>query len=98
MPPSVLIFALVVLVLYFVGVALPRKRARLAQAELLAGIEIGDEVLTAGGLLGTVCGLDGEILQLELAEDVTVRIDRRAIAGRVLADDAADATRPSSAS
>jgi preprotein translocase subunit YajC len=92
MPPEVLIFLLVVCALYFVLVALPRKRARLAQAELLAGIEVGEEVLTAGGLIGVVRELDGEIVRLELAEGVVVRIDRRAIAGRVLPEAAADTT------
>jgi preprotein translocase subunit YajC len=74
-------------------VALPRKRARVAQAELLAGVEPGDEVLTAGGLLGIVRAIDGDVVQLELATGVTVRLDLRAVAGRVLPDeDAPDPT------
>jgi preprotein translocase subunit YajC len=88
MPAGALLFVLLVLVAYFVLVALPRKRARTAQAELLAGLEVGEEVLTAGGLIAIIRGLDGDIVELELAEGVVVRADRRAIAGRVLPDDA----------
>jgi preprotein translocase subunit YajC len=96
MPLSALIFLLVLLVLYFVVVALPRKRARVAQEDLLAGVETGDEVLTAGGLIGIVRATDGEIVRLELATGVTVRLDRRAIAGRLLpADEPPAATEPS---
>jgi preprotein translocase subunit YajC len=95
MPAGYLVLFLVVMVAYFVLVALPRKRARTAQEELLAGVEPGDEVLTAGGLIGVVRALDGDIVQLELATGVTVRLDRRAIAGRVLPDDDA-APAPSS--
>jgi preprotein translocase subunit YajC len=89
MSPGFLILFLVVFAAYIVLVALPRKRARVAQAELLAGVEAGDEVLTAGGLIGTVRGVDGDIVQLELAPGVVVRLDLRAIAGRVLPDDEA---------
>jgi preprotein translocase subunit YajC len=88
----VLILFLVVFVAYFVLVALPRKRARVAQTELLAGVEAGDEVLTAGGLIGTVRAVDDDIVQLEIADGVLVRVDLRAIAGRVLPDDEPDET------
>jgi preprotein translocase subunit YajC len=87
MPFGVLIFVLLVFAAYFVLVLVPRKRARVAQAELLAGLETGEEVLTAGGLIGTIAELDGDVVQLQLAENVVVKIDRRAIAGRVLPPD-----------
>jgi len=91
-----LLLFLLVFAAYFVFVALPRKRARVAQAELLAGVEPGDEVLTAGGLIGTVRAVDGDIVQLELADGVVVRLDLRAVAGRVLPqDDPPEPTRPS---
>jgi preprotein translocase subunit YajC len=95
MSAGYLILFLVAMVAYFVIVALPRKRARTAQQALLDGVEPGDEVLTAGGLIGVVRALDGDVVQLELATGVTVRLDRRAIAGRVLPDDeAAETTQP----
>jgi preprotein translocase subunit YajC len=94
MPFGILIFVLLVAAAYFVLVLVPRKRARVAQEALLAAVAVGDEVVTAGGLLGTVRGLDGDIVQLELAEGITVRLDRRAIAGQVLPDDEPPATTP----
>jgi preprotein translocase subunit YajC len=91
-----LILFLVVFAAYFLFVALPRKRARVAQEELLAGVEAGDEVLTAGGLIGTVRAVDGDVVQLELADDIVVRLDLRAVAGRVLPDnDPPEPTQPS---
>jgi preprotein translocase subunit YajC len=92
MPAGILLFVLAAMVGYFVLVSLPRKRARTAQAELLAGIQTGEEVLTAGGLIGVIRELDGDIVHLELAKDVVVRIDRRAVAGRVLPDGPSTAT------
>ena len=96
MSPGFLILFVVIFAAYFVFVALPRKRARVAQTELLAGVEPGDEVLTAGGLIGTVRAIEDDIVQLELADGVVVRLDLRAVAGRVLpANDPPEPTRPS---
>jgi preprotein translocase subunit YajC len=95
MPFGVLIFVLLAFAAYFVLVLVPRKRARVAQAELLAALEVGEEVLTAGGLIGTIKALDGDIVQLQLAENVVVKADRRAIAGQVLPpDESEDGARP----
>jgi len=94
MPFGVLIFVLVVFAAYFVLVLVPRKRARVAQAELLAALEVGEEVLTAGGLIGTITALDGDLVQLQLAENVVVKVDRRAIAGQVLPPEAEDDPAP----
>jgi preprotein translocase YajC subunit len=85
MPFGVLIFFVIAFAAYFVLVLVPRKRARVTQAELLAGLELGEEVLTAGGLIGTI---------KELAHDVVVKVDRRAIAGRVLPPDEAEGHTP----
>ncbi len=42
--------------------------------------QIGDEVLTAGGLYGRVTGLDDDEIRVEIAPKVEVRLARRAIA------------------
>jgi preprotein translocase subunit YajC len=43
-------------------------------------VGLGDEIITAGGIHGEVVGDDGEILQVRIAPDVVVDLDRRAIA------------------
>jgi preprotein translocase subunit YajC len=40
----------------------------------------GDEILTAGGIHGTVRGIEEEVVQLEIAPGTIVRLDRRAVA------------------
>jgi preprotein translocase subunit YajC len=46
-------------------------------------LHVGDEVITAGGIRGYVRQLDEEVLGVEIAPDVQVRVDRRAVAGVV---------------
>ena len=46
-------------------------------------LRVGDEVITAGGIRGYVRQLDEEVLNVEIAQDVVVRLDRRAVAALV---------------
>ena len=43
-------------------------------------VEAGDEIITAGGLHGTVREIDDETARVEIAPNVVVTLDRRAIA------------------
>jgi preprotein translocase subunit YajC len=61
----------------------PRRRMVTRQRNLLGSLSAGDEVVTAGGIYGTVVELDADEVRLEVAPEVVVRVARRAIAGRV---------------
>lgn len=60
----------------------PRRMMVARQRNLLGSLSAGDEVVTAGGIYGTVVELDADEVRLEIAPEVTVRVARRAIAGR----------------
>jgi preprotein translocase subunit YajC len=59
---------------------LPARRRRVSHSAMQDTIEAGDEVITAGGLHGTVRGLEGSTVSLEIAPGVVVTLDRRAVA------------------
>jgi preprotein translocase subunit YajC len=74
----VIVAMLVLLWLLFIR---PARRRQLAQQELHAAIDVGDEILTAGGLYGYVRQMhDEDELLVEVAPDVRVRVARRAVA------------------
>ncbi len=50
-------------------------------------LRVGDEVITAGGIRGYVRQLDEEVLKVEIAPEVVVRLDRRAVAALVQEED-----------
>ena len=58
----------------------PQRRRQLAQARMQDEVNVGDDVLTAGGIHGTVREIDDEIVHVEIAPGTTVRLDRRAVA------------------
>ena len=58
----------------------PQRRRQTQQAEMLAALEVGDEILTAGGVYGEVQAVEDDELRVEIAPGTTVRLDRRAVA------------------
>jgi preprotein translocase subunit YajC len=59
---------------------LPARRRRSQHAAMQDSVEAGDEIITAGGLHGTVKEIDEETARVEIAPNVVVTLDRRAIA------------------
>ena len=90
---SLFFLLLMGLVFYFLLIR-PQRRQRQAHQRLVATVDVGDEVVTIGGLYGTVRAVDDESITLEIAPNVEVRFSRAAIARKLVYDeeyeDAAD--------
>jgi preprotein translocase subunit YajC len=82
-----LLFPLVLLggVFYFLLLRPNRTRQR-QQQSLLESLQVGDEVMTAGGIFGTLKDIDEEddIVTVEIAPGTDVRMLRRAISQRMV--------------
>ena len=70
-------------IFYFLLIRPQQKRAR-AQRELHGSIEIGDMIVTIGGLHGTVKTVDEGTVRLELNPSTVVTLSKQAIARRVV--------------
>ncbi|MDH4145701.1 MAG: preprotein translocase subunit YajC [Acidimicrobiia bacterium] len=77
------LFPIILLVIMYAVLILPQRKRQRAQAELLAGLTPGDEILTTGGIYGGITEIDGNDVYLEVAPDVEIKITRRAVAERV---------------
>lgn len=73
---------LIVLVMWLLLIRPQQRRVRQHQ-QLVASVRAGDEVVTAGGIFGTVRGLDDETLLLEVAPGVELRVLRGAVSRRM---------------
>ena len=71
----------VTLTLMWLLVVRPQRRKQTQTMTMQDNLRVGDEVVTAGGLYGTVEALRGDDVQVEIAPGTTVRIARRAIVG-----------------
>ena len=79
-------FIAVLAFLWFVLIR-PQRRRRSAQLALQDRISPGDEVLTVGGVFGTVRSVSDDEVRLQIAPDTEIRVDRRAVARIVGAEE-----------
>jgi preprotein translocase subunit YajC len=89
---AVLILIVLLALFWFVWVVPQRRRQRQHVEDLVRLIDLlepGDEIITAGGVHGTVRSVLGEELMVEIAPGVEVRLDRRAVAAVTTIDETA---------
>jgi preprotein translocase subunit YajC len=79
-------------VLFYFLLIRPQQRRARAQRDLISSVEVGDEIMTAGGILGTVTAMDDddELLTVEIAPGTRIRVVKRAVSQRFVEDDEAD--------
>jgi len=72
---------LVIMVIFYVLLILPAQRRQKKTAQMLGALKNGDKVVTSGGIYGTIVGLEGDTVQLRIADQVKVKMSRSAVAG-----------------
>ena len=74
---------------FYVILIRPQQRRAKAQQELLRSIEVGDQVVTGGGMFGHVVAIDEDegIVTLEIADGVEIQMLRAGIGRRIEAYD-----------
>ncbi|ADL45835.1 preprotein translocase, YajC subunit [Micromonospora sp. L5] len=75
----ILMIALLFVVMYFMMIRPQQKRRREAE-QMQSALAPGDEVVTIGGLHGTVTAVEDETVLLEVAPGVQTRYARPAVA------------------
>jgi len=65
-------------ILYFLIIRPQQKQAK-QHRQMVDALKAGDRVVTQGGVHGTVTGIKGTIVQVKIAENVRVDINRSAI-------------------
>ena len=78
---GILFIIIIAFLLLYLIVVRPQKRRQNEQQQMISELQVGDEVLTAGGIYGTVTQLDDERVTVEIAPKLEVEVSRRAIAG-----------------
>jgi preprotein translocase subunit YajC len=93
--------SLLFLPLMFVGAYFllirPQRRRLKEQSSLQSALQEGDEVITTSGMYGFITGFDGEIVWLEVDDNIQIRVARAAVQRKVdtSAANPAETVRPS---
>ena len=72
---------LLIMVIFYFMLIMPAQRRQKKTQEMLSALKTGDKVITAGGILGTIVGIEGDAIQLRIADQVKVKVLRSAISG-----------------
>ena len=70
--------ALMILIFYFL-LYRPQKKARQERDEMLGNLKIGVEIVTIGGIYGTISELNEEFLKIRVADNVEIKISKNAV-------------------
>ncbi|GGM49574.1 preprotein translocase subunit YajC [Dactylosporangium sucinum] len=86
---TIILFAGFFVLIYFLMIRPQQKRRREVES-MQSAMGIGDEVVTVGGLYGTVRGIEDDTVLLEIAPGVTAKYARAAIGKVTKKADAGD--------
>lgn len=76
--PSILLLVVFVVIFYFLLIRPQMKRSK-EQRQLMSALEKGDEVITASGLYGKVVRVEEVSVDVEVADNVVVKMQKQAI-------------------
>lgn len=78
-PGVQILFVAVFIVLFYFLLLKPQQKRVQAHTKLIDSLEIGTRIVTAGGFFGTVTEIDEDVVAIELAPKVKVRIQKSAV-------------------
>ena len=70
---------LIVVIFWFLLIR-PQMKRNKEHRELVSGLSVGDEVVSAGGLLGKITEVGDSFVSVKLADSVTVKLQRHSVA------------------
>ena len=87
-PTGSYIMMAVMLVVIYLIMFLPQRKQQKKEAAMRSALEIGDEILTQGGIIGRVVSLKDYTIVIETGSDrVKIRILRNAVAANTTPKD-----------
>jgi preprotein translocase subunit YajC len=76
---SPLMLILLMFVIFYFVLFVPRQRERKKQAELLAALKPGQRIMMMGGIYGTITRMKDTTIMVKVADGLEVEVDRTAV-------------------
>lgn len=75
---SILPFLLIIVIFYFL-ILRPQQKRQKERVKLLESLKKGDKIITAGGVHGTVEGIEDKTLLVKVADNVKMKMERSSV-------------------
>lgn len=79
---TLLMFALIIGIFYLM-ILRPQQKRQKERQKMLDAVKKGDKIVTAGGLHGTIAGMDEKTVLIQVADNVKMKFERSAVASIV---------------
>ena len=76
-PTLFLLFGFMILI-YFLMIR-PENKRRKTHQEMISSLEMGDEIVTAGGILGKVSKITDQYIELSISDNTKIKIQKTSI-------------------
>ena len=80
LPDPIIVFFIGFLALMYFMTIRPQQKRMKALQEMMDGLEKGDEVVAAGGIIGRIKEIKGHYVSIEVSENITFKLQKTAIA------------------
>jgi preprotein translocase subunit YajC len=81
--PAIAIYLVILVAAFYFLIVRPQRRNAMIRRQLLSAVEVGDQIVTTGGVYGTVVAIDDDTLDVEIAPGVVVKLARGAVGARI---------------
>ena len=81
--PVIAIYLVILVAAFYFLIVRPQRRQAMVRRQLLSAVDVGDEIVTTGGVYGRVVAIEDETLDIEIAEGVVVKLARGAVGARI---------------
>ena len=79
---QIILLAVMIGVMYLVLIRPQQKRLK-EQQQLIAGLDAGDDVITSGGIHGTITEVDDDAIFVEVAQGLELKLARDAVTAKI---------------
>ena len=80
LPDPIIVFFIGFLALMYFMTIRPQQKRMKALQEMMDGLEKGDEIVAAGGIIGRIKEIKGPYVSIEVSENITFKLQKTAIA------------------
>jgi preprotein translocase subunit YajC len=68
-----------ILVIFYFFLIRPQAKKMKTHDQFITALKVGDQVITASGIFGTIAGITDEFVTLEVADDVKIRVVKKQV-------------------
>ena len=79
---NIVLFGSIILIFYFMIIRPQQKRQKERQ-QMVESMKKGDKVITAGGIHGTIVGVEDKTVLIQIADNVKIKVERSTV-GNIL--------------